>query len=136
MTLTDTGPLVALLDKDDANHFACRKAAEQLPSGPLLTSWACIVEAMYLLGAVGSFAYQAELWRLQSTDRLVLYDLTIDEIRRMAGLMEKYHDTPMDLADASLVAMAENLSIRRIFTLDGDFRTYRLEDGSVLDIIP
>ena len=136
MTLTGTGPLVALLDKDDANHVACRQAAEQLPSGPLLTSWACFVEAMYLLGAVGGFAYQSELWGLQSKDRLVLYDLTMDEIRRMAGLMEKYQDTPMDLADASLVAMADNLSIRQIFTLDSDFRIYRLEDGSVLDIVP
>ena len=54
----------------------------------------------------------------------------------MNELMEKYRDTPMDLADASLVVTAESLSIRQIFTLDGDFRVYRLSDGSVLDIVP
>jgi len=50
--------------------------------------------------------------------------------------MEKYQDTPMDLADASLVAVAESLSIRDVFTLDSDFRIYRLADGSTLNIIP
>lgn len=54
----------------------------------------------------------------------------------MAALMEKYRDTPMDLADASLVAVAESRSLRRIFTLDSDSHVYRLADGSTLDVIP
>jgi uncharacterized protein len=53
MTLTDTGPLVALLDADDPYRVACVAVAERLPSGPLLTTWVCFTEAMYLLGAVG-----------------------------------------------------------------------------------
>jgi predicted nucleic acid-binding protein len=53
MTLTDTGLLVALLDADDPYHTACVAAAQRLPSGPLLTTWVCFTEAMYLLGAVG-----------------------------------------------------------------------------------
>lgn len=39
----------------------------------------------------------------------------------MRSLMEKYRDTPMDLADASLVALAETRGLKRIFTLDSDF---------------
>ncbi len=54
----------------------------------------------------------------------------------MAALMEKYRDTPMDLADASLVVVAESRSLRRLFTLDSDFRIYRLADGSVLEVVP
>jgi predicted nucleic acid-binding protein len=42
----------------------------------------------------------------------------------------------MDLADASLVAAAERLGLRRIFTLDSDFYIYRLLDGSALACIP
>lgn len=91
---------------------------------------------MYLLGEVGGYRYQAELWKLHTAQRLVLYDLTVAEIDRMAELMEKNHDTPMDLADASLVAVAESRALRRVFTLDSDFRIYRLADGSVLEMIP
>jgi predicted nucleic acid-binding protein len=53
----------------------------------------------------------------------------------MAALMEKYRDTPMDLADASLVVVAESHSARRVFTLDRDFYVYRLADGTALEVI-
>ena len=46
MTLTDTGPLVALLNRNDPNHAACVGAAKTLPSGPLATTWPCFTEAM------------------------------------------------------------------------------------------
>ena len=117
MTLTDSGPLVALLDADDTHHADCVAAAKRLPSSPLLTTWPCFTEAMYLLGEVGGFRYQAALWAVRAAGRLVLHDLTGSEADRMAALMEKYRDRPMDLADASLVAIAESRSFRRIFTL-------------------
>lgn len=135
MTLTDTGPLVALLDRDDANHATCLAIAQRLPAQPLLTTWPCFTEAMYLLGTVGGHRYQAELWHLWTTGKLVLHNLTAAEMQRTLALMKQYHDTPMDLADGSLVAVAESRNIRRIFSLDSDFYIYRLIDGAVLEII-
>jgi len=136
MTLTDTGPLVALLDKDDVHHAACVAISKRLPSGPLLTTWPCFTEAMYLLGEVGGYRYQAELWRLQQAGRLALHDLMPAEVDHMVRLMEEYQDAPMDLADASLVAVAESRKLRRVFTLDSHFRIYRLSDGAALEIVP
>lgn len=136
MILTDTGPLVALLDKDDVHHAACVAASRHLPSGPLLTTWPCFTEAMYLLGEVGGYRYQAELWKLWQAGRLVLHDLMPAEVDHTIRLMEKYQDTPMDLADASLVAVAESHNLRRVFTLDSHFRIYRLSDGSALEVVP
>ncbi len=89
MTLTDTGPLDAVLDRDDSRHTASVEAAKCLPAGALLTTWCCFTEAMYLLGEVGGYRYQAELWKLRKAGRLVLHDLTATEIDRMAALMEK-----------------------------------------------
>jgi predicted nucleic acid-binding protein len=136
MTLTDAGALVALLDTDDPYHAACVAAARRLPTGPLLTTWVCFTEAMYLLGTVGGYRYQAALWNLRSTGRLVLHDLTAAEADRMAALMAQYQDTPMDLADASLVVVAESRALRRVFTTDSDFYVYRLADGSALEVVP
>jgi predicted nucleic acid-binding protein len=133
--LTDTGPLVALLDRDDSSHAACVATVARLPAAPLATTWPCFTEAMYLLGEAGGHRYQAALWRLRATGRLVLWETTALEADRMAKLMEKYGDLPMDLADASLVALAESRSIRRIFTLDGDFHIYRLAGGAALDVV-
>lgn len=49
MILTDTGPLVALINRNDPNHIVCLAAAKRLPQGPLLTTWPCLTEAMHLL---------------------------------------------------------------------------------------
>ena len=50
--------------------------------------------------------------------------------------MEKYSDTPMDLADASLVAAAEGLGLHRIFTLDSDFQVYRINGSTAFEVVP
>jgi len=95
--LTDTGPLVALLDEADANHGVCVEIARHLPPEPLLTTWPCFTEAMYLLGAVGGHRFQAELWSLWSARRVVICELEPADIDSMISLMEEYRDTPMDL---------------------------------------
>ena len=136
MTLTDTGPLVALINKNDPNHRRCFDATKRLPAGPLVTTWPCFTEAMYLVFQAGGYSAQAELWRWWTAGRLVLHDLTGDEMNRMAVVMDKYKDRPMDLADASLIATAERLGMQRIFTLDSDFHIYRLMDGSALECLP
>jgi predicted nucleic acid-binding protein len=73
---------------------------------------------------------------MRGAGRLVLCDLSNPEVERMALLMDKYRDLPMDLADASLIVVAETQSLRRVFTLDNDFRVYRLADGSALEVVP
>ena len=136
MTLTDTGPLVALIDQNDSSHAKCVYAVKHLPKGQLVSTWPCFTEAMYLLFRDVGYAGQLAIWKLYQARGLVLYDLGTDETRRMAELMEKYQDTPMDLADASLIASAEQLGIKRIFTLDRDFFVYRLADGTALEVVP
>lgn len=110
-------------------------AAQELPAGPPLTTWLCFTEAMYLLGSVGGYPEQAKLWRMLEEGRLVLHDLTPMELERMPTLMEKYRDTPMDLANASLLVVAESLSLRQIFSLGKDFYIYRLANGIALEVV-
>jgi len=50
--------------------------------------------------------------------------------------MEKYADVPMSLADASLVAVAESLGIRQVFTLDSDFTVYRFQGRQAFRLLP
>jgi predicted nucleic acid-binding protein len=134
--LTDTGPLVALINRNDPNHRRCVEASQNLPAAPLFSTWPCFTEAMYLIHRAAGHAGQSALWRLVSAGRLELIDLTSEERVRMAALMHKYQDRPMDLADASLVVAAERLGTSRLFTLDRDFQIYRIRDGSALTAIP
>jgi len=136
MILTDTGPLIALLDKRDNYHQNCIDALNTMPPETLLTTWPCFTEAMHILGAVGGYRYQSFLWKMVEDVKLKLHDLTFSEIEEMNQSMEKYQDTPMDLADASLVVLAESMKFRQIFTIDSDFHIYRLSNGSMLEVIP
>jgi uncharacterized protein len=134
--LTDTGPLVALSDEDDLHHRNCVNLLRQFPEQPLLSTMSCFTEAMYLLHRYGGYPAQATLWELYDAGLLMLHQSGSEELRYMSELMAKYRDLPMDLADASLIAASEALGIRRIFTLDQDFRIYRFVDGSSVEVIP
>jgi predicted nucleic acid-binding protein len=133
--LVDAGPLVALIDADEPDHEACLLALEAAEP-PLLTTWPAFTEAMYLLGRAGGAAGQQALWRLPLSERLKIVDLSREALKRSAVLMAKYADRPMDLADATLVALAEETGERRIVTLDDDFQTYRIHGRGRFRITP
>lgn len=133
--LIDTGPLLALIDRRDGAHRQMAATFARLPGQVLLTTWPCITEAMYMLGVAGGYGFQEVLWGYLIDGLLRTHDLAELEQQRMRALMAQYVDTPMDLADASLVAAAESLDARRVFTLDDDFYIYRLADGTMLEIV-
>ena len=136
MNLVDSGVLIALLDRDDPNHHRCLIATQSLPKQPLLTTWCCFTEVMYFLAKIDGYITQAKLWDLMLSGKLELHSLSAPETVRMAELMKKYADTPMDLADASLMVLAESRNIQQILTLDSDFYVYRKADGTALQCFP
>ncbi len=135
MTLTDAGPLIALIDADEPDHERCRQALDQLRL-PLLTTWPAFTEAMYLLGRAAGRAGQQALWRLALRGDLDIAVPSPGANARAAQLMQRYADRPMDLADATLVALAEERDTNRIFTLDADFHVYRFKGRRHFDVIP
>ena len=136
MILTDAGPLVALLDRGESSHAACVALLGEL-TGPMLTTWPAFTEAMYLLGEAGGWVAQDALWGLVERGDLELASQAPAQAERMRALMAKYRDRPMDLADASLVVLAEERRLRDIFTLDrADFSTYRLHRRQTFRLWP
>ena len=135
MTLTDAGPLIALIDADEPDHERCRDALDRLAL-PLLTTWPAFTEAMYLLGRAAGWRGQNALWRLLLRGDLLVAAPSPESSARAARLMERYADRPMDLADATLVALAEERDTSRIFTLDGDFHVYRFKGRRRFEVVP
>ena len=135
MTLTDAGPLIAIIDADEPDHDRCVQTLDEATL-PLVTTWPAFTEAMYLLESAGGIQAQRALWRLVQTDRLVIADLSSSAVERSSRLMDKYADLPMDFADATLVALAEEEGHRTVFTLDSDFGVYRIRGRLPFRIIP
>jgi uncharacterized protein len=122
--LLDTGPLVALLSADDAAHERCRDWFEAF-AGRFLTTEAVLTEAMHLLRRHRG-GQDAGLEFIERGGAL-LVPLTVERLKRCRVLVARYRDVPMDFADASLVALADELDVPRAFTLDRrGFGAYRL----------
>jgi predicted nucleic acid-binding protein len=135
VTLTDASALVALLDKNQPQSTQCRNTFPSL-SLPLLTTRPAFTEAIYLVYQIGGWPLQDKLWEYVEEGILCLHFSGEAEQKRMRQLMEQYHNTPMDLADASLVVTAETLNLTRIFTLDSDFYVYRIRETEALEVMP
>ncbi len=135
MILCDAGPLIALVDEDDEDHAVCKTLLPSI-TRPLISTWPCLTEAMFIVGRRSGFHGQSLLWDLIRSHKISLHTPASEQLLRMRDLMTQYQDLSMDLADASLVAAAEALNMPRIFTLDKDFQIYRLADGRAFEIVP
>jgi uncharacterized protein len=103
--------------------------------GPLITTLPAFTETMHLLRTVAGWHAQEPLWRLVQRGTLQLTDMSSEAVDRMPALMEHYADIPMDLADASIVALAEERGLSTIFTLDSQFRVCRLPRNLSFDVV-
>src|SRR5205085_11513038 len=111
--LVDTGFLVALLSRRDANHAWAAALAAQLPP-PWSTCEAVLSEALHLLGGQGAPGLGAMLRR----GALLCGYRFADDIDAVLRLLAKYADVPMSFADACLVRMTETLNDPVLLTTD------------------
>lgn len=132
--IIDTGPLVALLDRSEQNHMRCVDAVREW-RGQLVTTEAVLTEALYLLGDARQG--QQNCLELFIREAIILLPITPATLKRVSALMKKYHDVPMDYADATLVTLSEDLNTDLIFTLDlRGFRAYRKDSRTPFRILP
>jgi uncharacterized protein len=122
-TLTDTGPLFALIYSSDDYHAAAVRGLEQITL-PMLTTWPCLGEAMYFLQKHIGWPGQRDLLASIQRGDVVVLESDHHPVSAVSALMDQYVDAPMDLADASLVAAAMDLDKLDVFTFDIHFRAY------------
>jgi hypothetical protein len=125
MVIADTGFWLALANRNDRHHEAARSAVDSLAEG-LVTTWPVLGETCYLLLHRLGPPAQRKFMEGYAAGAFETFDLGDEHAGVIVGLMKKYEDLPMDLADASLVILAEHLGHGRILSTDRrDFRTYR-----------
>lgn len=135
MILTDTGFFVALGNRNDKFHAQAKQQLLRLKE-PLITTDPVIVETAYLLlercGQKAQFQFLNQL----AQGSIEIFQLENHHLKRMLELMMKYAELPMDLADASLVVLAEEMNENRILTTDfRDFSVYRWDNHQGFQIL-
>ena len=135
--LIDAGPLIALFAVDDAHHVRYdRLVAESAVSGlRLVSTWPCVVEASHILEAPLSF----ELLEWIERGGVQVFPFDTPALAVMLPWMRRYTEQTkrdMDLADASLLWLANESGLREIMTVDvKDSARYRLPDGEALALL-
>lgn len=130
--LTDSGPLVALLNHRDEHHRWAREQFDQVPC-PVWTCEGAIAESSYLLQADGLPTWGV-LELLEREIIAIRFDLE-SNLDRVLSLMKKYADTPMDFVDACLVSMTEAKRDCQLITIDSNFRVYRRFERQAIPLI-
>lgn len=132
--LIDTGPIVAILSGADAHHEACVEQFRELRS-PLLTCWPVITEVSWLLRE-----YPRVIEKFLASFNGRPFQLAVmgdSDLSGIAAILVKYKSLGIQLADASLLHLANREGIDTIFTLDRrDFTVLRLASGKRLRVIP
>jgi predicted nucleic acid-binding protein len=119
LVLIDTGVLVALVNRRDVHHEACREWFLSTPVADLLIPSPLISEICYMIALRGG-PNAEHLFLLDMADGLYgrVVEITQSDLRRMAELVSRYADLPLGGADASVIAVAERLGVHEVATID------------------
>jgi predicted nucleic acid-binding protein len=125
MVIVDTGFWVALFNKNDKFHTKSIKALQKA-NEPLMTTWPVLTETFYFLLKRDGLTCIEDLFYYYREEILLIFSLSDKHVLRIEELIKKYRNLPMDLADASLVIVAEEYNENRILTTDvKDFSIYK-----------
>ena len=134
--LVDTGPLYALADRDDNWHHRTVRFLE-LSRDELIVPVTVLPEAAYLLAAHLGAQAEQRLVRSIIDGEMEVEELTIPDLRRSLELMRRYEDAEVGFVDATVVAIAERLKLRRILTTDRrDFSLVRPRHCKEFELLP
>jgi predicted nucleic acid-binding protein len=125
MVIADTGYWLALANPRDRFHRRAVEFGKSLQDD-LITTWPVMTETCHLL--LTRLHPSAQLRFIDKAHQgwFQVFPLTQQHMGRVHALMSRYLDLPMDLADASLVILAEELGHGNILSTDQrDFQTYR-----------
>lgn len=132
--LLDTGAFVALVDRSEKRHADCVAALDAW-RGAVVTTEAVLTETLYLLGP--EWRPQKLCLEFLARGAFLLAPSSQASLKRVAMLMERYRNVPMDFADATLVALGEELQTDAVFTLDHrGFSVYRLNQRKAFRPVP
>jgi predicted nucleic acid-binding protein len=92
-----------------------------------------LTEASYLLARYAKA--QDALFKFLQNGAISLAFRIEEHVDALRRLLQKYRDTPMSLADACVVRMAEVHDQHDVLTLDSDFLVYRKHGRAPIKLI-
>jgi uncharacterized protein len=115
--ILDTGPLLAGLDRRDADHRACRELIESATE-PLVIPSPVLVEIDYWIHQRMHAGVLAALLDDITAGAYAVEDLTADDYRRVREVCDRSAKADIGFVDAAVLAVVERLDEPKLATLD------------------
>lgn len=136
MLICDTSALIAFFDSGEPSHEDVAGVLEADP-GPYVVSPYVLAELDHLIAT--RRGGDAELLVLEELAGGAWDHVAFDaaDLHEACGLIDRYRDQEIGLADASLAVLAHRYRTHRLLTLDQrHFRLVRAHDGRPFELLP
>lgn len=128
-TLIEAGPIIALFDNSDKYHERLLDFMKSF-EGKLISTWPVLTEVCYMLDFNKETQHDFLDWVIMGG--IDVHNLEQWQLSSIRDIMKTYSDLPADLADTTLLEVADSRGLSSIITLDRDFSVYKLENGQSL----
>jgi predicted nucleic acid-binding protein len=136
LIICDASAVIAVLDGSERLHEAARAALDD-EDGPLVLSPFVCAEIDYLVGRRRGVDAETAFLAIVADDTFRLAPFGPGDVARAIGVIDRYRDLDVGLADASIVVLAERFRTRKIYTLDRrHFDAMRPLQGGRFEVLP
>ncbi len=137
MTLiADTSFLFALTNRNDKSHSDCVAVAQSLRSR-LVVPLTVLPEVAYLLDVRLGHHVMRQFIEQVTRPAWILEQIHQADLQRASAILQQYHDCRLDFVDATIIALAERIKIKRILTLDHrHFTIVRPQHCDAFELLP
>ena len=134
-SVADTGFVVAMMNERDTWREACLSIYQQ--ESTIFLPNSTLTEIAYLLAREGGNLHVANFLAKLPRMKFEIITLETTHFQRTAELLRQYADSRVDYVDATVVAVAEQLQITRVLTLDHrDFQIIRPRHCDYFELLP
>lgn len=124
--IIDSGFFLALLFIKDPYHHQATALFEKIEKRKWVTTWPVVTEVCHLLLKRRQHRQIPTFLQTYEKGGFEIFPITLTHTPKIIEVIEKYKTLPADLADASLIILAEELGHGDIISTDyRDFNTYR-----------
>lgn len=117
MIIADTSGLLAAFGAGEAGNQQAQAAYEQDP-GPVILSPFVLAELDYMLLSRAGLKAEQQFLQEVADGVFELAPFTRTDVSQAAGIVKRYSDMRIGIADASLVVLAARYRTTRLLTLD------------------
>lgn len=135
--VVDTGVVLAAADADDAWHDRAAEVLQARDAHRLVLPAPVATEAAWLIGSRLGASTEAAFVASIAAGEFTIVDLTATDWGRCAELIARYAGLDLGLVDASVVAVAERLSVTMLASIDRrDLLVVRPVHCDAFELIP